>query len=181
MNNLVIRKIREHEYKLLEDFLYAAIFIPAGAEKPPRDIIKNEELQVYIKDFGADKDDSCLVAEYDGKVIGARWTRIMDDYGHIDDDTPSLAISLYEAYHGRGVGTKLMKSIIKLLNANGYRKVSLSVQKDNSHAVEMYKNVGFKIIDENKEEYLMICNLGTWKDDGVNTSQSTSSVPAKKY
>ena len=28
------------------------------------------------------------------KVVGAVWVRIMDDYGHIDNDTPSFAISL---------------------------------------------------------------------------------------
>lgn len=158
MNNLVIREIREEEYKLLEDFLYEAIFIPKGAEKPIKEIIKNEELQVYIKDFGTDKNDNCLVAEYDNKIIGACWTRIMNDYGHIDNDTPSFAISLYEEYRGKGIGTKMMKTMLKLLKDKGYKKTSLSVQKNN-YAVKMYKNVGFKIIDENKAEYIMVCEL----------------------
>lgn len=34
-------------------------------------------------------------------TIGAVWTRIMDDYGHVDDDTPSFAISLYKEYRGQ--------------------------------------------------------------------------------
>lgn len=158
MNNLVIRKIRKEEYKLLEDFLYEAIFIPQGTEKPSRDIIKNEELQIYIKNFGSYKDDNCLVAESNNKVVGACWTRIMNDYGHIDNDTPSLAISLYEEYRGKGIGTKLMKSMLKLLEEKGYNKISLSVQKNN-YALKMYKNAGFKIINENKEEYIMVCDL----------------------
>lgn len=158
MNNLIIREIRKEEYKLLEDFLYEAIFIPQGIEKPSRDIIKNEELQIYIKDFGSYKDDNCLVAESDNKVVGACWTRIMNDYGHIDNDTPSFAISLYEEYRGKGIGTKLIKSMLKLLKEKGYNKTSLSVQKDN-YALKMYKNVGFKIIDENEEEYIMVCEL----------------------
>ena len=33
-----------------------------------------------------------------------------------------------------------------------------SVQKAN-YAVKMYENVGFKIIDENDEEYIMVCEL----------------------
>lgn len=158
MNNLIIRGIRKDEYKLLEDFLYEAIFIPQGTEKPSKDIIKNEELQVYIKDFGTNKDDKCLLAECDNKIVGACWTRIMNDYGHIDNDTPSIAISLYEEYRGKGIGTKLMKSMLKLLKEEGYNRISLSVQKTN-YAVKMYKNVGFKIIDENEEEYIMLCNL----------------------
>jgi len=158
VNNLIIREIRKDEYKLLEDFLYEAIFIPVRAKKPSKDIIKNKELQVYIKDFGTNKDDNCLLAECDDKIVGACWTRIMNDYGHIDNDTPSFAISLYEEYRGRGIGTRLMKSMLKLLKEKGYNRTSLAVQKNN-YAVKMYKNVGFKIIDENKEEYIMLCNL----------------------
>ena len=158
MNNFIIREIKKDEYKILDDFLYQAIFIPKGTKKPPREIIKNEELQVYIKDFGTDKNDNCLVAEYDNKIVGACWTRIMNDYGHIDNDTPSLAISLYKEYRGKGIGTDLMKTILKLLKDKGYKKTSLAVQKNN-YAVRMYKNVGFKIVDENKEEYIMVCDL----------------------
>ena len=52
MKNLNIRKLKESEYKILDNFLYEAIFIPKGIEKPPREIINNEELQVYVKNFG---------------------------------------------------------------------------------------------------------------------------------
>lgn len=158
MNNIVIRNIRKNEYHLLEDFLYEAIFIPEGIKKPTKDIINNEKLQVYIRNFGEDKNDNCLVAEVNNKIIGACWTRIMNDYGHIDDNTPSLAISLYEEYRGQGIGTKLMTNMLQLLKEEGYKKVSLSVQKNN-YATNMYKNLGFKIIKESKEEYIMLRNL----------------------
>lgn len=158
MNNIVIRNIRKNEYHLLEDFLYEAIFIPEGIKKPTKDIINNEKLQVYIRNFGEDKNDNCLVAEVNNKIIGACWTRIMNDYGHIDDNTPSLAISLYEEYRGQGIGTKLMTNMLQLLKEEGYKKVSLSVQKNN-YATNMYNNLGFKIIKESKEEYIMLRNL----------------------
>lgn len=153
-----IRKIEKNEYELLNIFLYEAIFIPIGMEKPPEDIIKNKELQVYVEDFGTNKDDNCLVAEYKNKIIGACWTRIMNDYGHIDNETPSFAISLYEEYRGKGIGTDLMLKMLELLKQKGYKKASLAVQKEN-YAVKMYKKVGFEIIDENDEEYIMICKL----------------------
>lgn len=40
------------------------------------------------------------------------------------------------------------------LKKRGYEKTSLAVQKEN-YAVKMYKNVGFEMIDENEEEYMM--------------------------
>ncbi len=146
------------EYPLLNDFLYEAIFIPQGVDPPPKSIINNAELQVYVKDFGKKPDDRCLVADVDGKIVGAVWVRIMADYGHIDDETPSFAISLYKEYRGHGIGTTLMVKMLELLRKSGYKKASLAVQKEN-YAVKMYKKVGFEIVGENEEEYIMVCDL----------------------
>ena len=154
----VIRKLRESEVSLLKEFLYEAIFIPQDVEPPARDIIEQPELRVYTDNFGTRKGDNCLVADLNGKVVGAVWTRIMNDYGHVDDDTPSFAISLYEEYRGRGIGSQLMVKMLELLKRQGYGKASLAVQKAN-YAVKMYKNVGFKTVDENAEEYIMMCEL----------------------
>lgn len=156
--NYVIRKIKESEYPLLENFLYEAIFVPEGVEPPPKSIVNTPELQVYVENFGTQKHDIALVAEIDNKIIGAVWVRIMDDYGHIDDKTPSFAISLYREYRGRGIGTEMMKEMLAILKKSGYRQASLAVQKAN-YAVKMYHNVGFEIIDENEEEYIMLKRL----------------------
>lgn len=153
----IIREIKEEEYPILSDFLYEAIFIPEGMEKPPKAIIERSELQVYIADFGKE-DDWCLVADVKGKIVGAVWVRIMNDYGHIDDETPSLAISLYDEYRRLGIGTALMKAILHLLKEKGYKQTSLSVQKEN-YAVNMYQKIGFKVVSKTEEEYIMVCEL----------------------
>ena len=152
-----IREIRENEYYVLSEFLYEAIFIPEGMERPPKAIIEQPELQVYIADFGK-SDDWCLVAEVKEKIVGAVWVRIMNDYGHIDDETPSFAISLYEEYRNMGIGTVLMRDMLEFLKNKGYKQTSLSVQKAN-YAVRMYQKVGFEVIDKNEEEYIMVCRL----------------------
>ena len=126
-------------------------------DKPPKSIIKQPELQVYIKDFGK-ADDLCLVVEIKEKIVGAVWVRIMNNYGRIDDKTPSFAISLYEEYRNLGIGTALMGAMLQLLKVKGYKQTSLSVQKAN-YAVKMYRKAGFEVVDENKEEYIMICKL----------------------
>lgn len=92
------------------------------------------------------------------QIVGAVWVRIMNDYGHIDDKTPSFSISLYEEYRNLGIGTALMGAMLQLLKVKGYKQTSLSVQKAN-YAVKMYRKAGFEVVDENKEEYIMICKL----------------------
>ncbi|MCM1148650.1 MAG: GNAT family N-acetyltransferase [Butyricicoccus sp.] len=156
--NYIVRKIRQSEIQLLSDFLYEAIFIPKGAASPPREIINQPELQVYVSDFGKLDDDICYVAEVEGRIIGTVWVRIMDDYGHIDDETPSLAISLKKEYRGQGIGTSLMKTMLAELKERGYKQTSLAVQKAN-YAIKLYKSVGFETVDENEEEYIMVCKL----------------------
>ena len=44
------------------------------------------------------------------------------------------------------------------LGEYGYKSVSLSVQKAN-YAAKMYQKLGFKIVNENKDEWIMICHL----------------------
>ena len=154
----LIRKLCRGESGLLKDFLYQAIFIPEGVEAPAWDIIERPELRIYYEDFGSSSGDHCLVAEAEGHVVGAVWTRIMKDYGHVDDETPSFAISLIPEYRNKGIGTNLMREMLSLLKECGYKQASLAVQKAN-YAVRMYKEVGFEIIDENEEEYIMVCRL----------------------
>lgn len=158
MRQITIRSLRAHERELLKDFLYEAIFIPEGVEPPERSIIRQPELSLYYEDFGTGQADNCLVAEVDGKVVGAVWTRIMNDYGHLDDNTPSFAISLYKEYRGQGIGTEMMGRMLDLLKRQGWKRASLAVQKAN-HAVRMYEAVGFRTVDENAEEYIMLCDL----------------------
>ena len=153
-----IRPIHSTEIPLLKDFLYEAIFIPEGTVTPPRDILDDESLQVYIQDFGKSSDDYCLVAEVGDKVVGAIWSRIMNDYGYIADDVPSIAISLYKEYRNQGIGSVLLKQMLDLLKSKGYKSVSLSVQKAN-YAMRMYQKAGFNILSDDGEEVIMQCPL----------------------
>ena len=153
-----IRNIHPQEIPVLDDFLYEAIFSPQGVEPPPRSIIEQDDLQVYVRGFGDDPHDHCLVAEVDGKIAGAVWVRLMDDYGHVDDQTPSLAISLYKEYRGQGIGTQLLLQMMDLLRKEKYAQVSLSVQKEN-YALRMYQKAGFKIVEDRGEEVLMVARL----------------------
>ena len=110
-----VREIKEEEYALLENFLYEAIFVPEGTPAPPRSVVSLPELRVYVDGFGSRKDDMGLVAEAGGTVVGAIWARVMDEFGHIDGETTSLAVSLYMEYRGRGIGTSVLREILRLM------------------------------------------------------------------
>ena len=159
--NLMIREIEPLEYELLEPFLYEAVFQPDPNNLIPREVTQTPEAKNYYEDFGRPH-DRALLAEVDGQVVGAVWTRIIDGpvkgFGYIDEKTPEFAISLLEAYRGKGIGTKLMQDMLDLLRRDGYARTALSVQKAN-YAVRMYRAVGFEIVEEREDDYLMVCTL----------------------
>ena len=161
----------------LEEFIYQAIYIPDGEQLPDRNVIYDPEIYVYVKDFGCQPGDHAVIA-YDNELpVGIAWTRIIPAYGHIDESTPELAISMLPEYRGQGIGTFLMYELFKLLRQKGYTRTSLSVQKDNP-AVSFYKRLGYVITEEKKdhigqEDYIMIKEL--------TNSESLFSGKAKNY
>lgn len=157
-----IRFMRPDEYPLLEDFLYEAIFVPPDYEGTlPRSIIYDDPMcRAAFEDFGTREDDIALVATVDDKPIGACWVRTTNEYGHIDEETPSFSIALNEPYRGNGIGSALMCAMLDELQDRGFRQVSLSVQKENP-AVRFYERLGFEIIGDGADEteWLMVKRL----------------------
>jgi ribosomal protein S18 acetylase RimI-like enzyme len=166
-----IRPIERRDYPLLEEFLYHAIFVPEGVEPPGREIIYRPEIFVYVDGFGGEgggdddknKADMGVVAEADGEVVGAAWTRIIPAFGHIDPHTPELAIAVLSGCRGRGIGSRMMERLFEMLRRAGYRRTSLSVQKDNP-AVRFYRRLGYVVAGERPdgaghEDYLMVKEL----------------------
>lgn len=142
----------------MDDFLYEAIFIPEGIEKPERSIIDHPSLRQFVERFGEFPGDHGVVAEVDGKVVGMAWSRIREQFGHVDDETPSLSIAVYPEYRGQGIGTELMHALHDTLRAEGYRRTSLSVQKANK-AVNLYERIGYEVLEEDGDELIMVCDL----------------------
>lgn len=160
--NTTIREILPEEIAKLKDMLYQAIYQPDENNLIPRSVLEMPEVDAYIKDFGKRADDHCLVADLDGKIVGAVWIRIISGetkgYGYVDDQTPELTISVFKEYRGQQIGTRLMIDMIDYLRKSGYKQTSLSVQKEN-YAVKLYLKMGFKVIRENDEDYLMVLKL----------------------
>jgi ribosomal protein S18 acetylase RimI-like enzyme len=157
-NSIIIREITEADYPILEDFIYHSIFTPPGVELPLREIIFEPEIFIYIDGFGSKNGDFGVVAETDGKIVGAAWTRIIPGFGHIDNETPELAISILPDYRGQGIGAKLMELLFDILYERGYKQTSLAVQQAND-AVKFYLRLWYEVIDRNEEEFIMVKHL----------------------
>lgn len=171
MGQISIRTMRTGEYGLLESFVYEAVYVPPGSAPLPRSVTDRPELRVYFHRFGCGQWDRAFVA-LDGEwIVGAIWCRLMDDYGHVDDETPSLAMALYQGYRGRGIGTALLRTMLGALRREGARQVSLSVQREN-RAARLYQREGFWTLRETEQEYIMINDLRREKSTPVTSGDS---------
>ena len=135
-----------NSFSLRELFTDLCSFVGVPAAATP---FTNEALEFY-KNFEGSEIKGRDVLYWIAEAAGC--------FGHIADGVPSFAISLYKEYRNFGIGTRLMTMMLSELKNRGYKRTSLAVQKAN-YAVRMYKKVGFNIIDENDEEYIMVCEL----------------------
>lgn len=150
----MIREIKPEEIILLKDFLYYAIFQKDPDNPIPMSVIEQPEIALYINNFGSMEHDYCLVYEEENQLIGAAWIRMIDGFGSLGPEIPELSMSVSPEYRGQGVGTDLLKRLIENL-AGVHDKISLSVQKEN-YAAKMYQKLGFEIVKEKEEEYIML-------------------------
>ena len=165
-----IRVIAPKDYPLLEEFLYLAVYQRDPLQPIPRNVIDEPRVRNYIDAFGKREHDHGLVAEADGRVMGAAWARVLcgnpQGYGYVDDSTPELAISVRPAYRNQGIGTRLMRSLLGHLAAAGYTRTSLSVDKHN-HASRMYARIGFTVFAEQDEDLIMVRALSPKDEQGI--------------
>ena len=158
---IIIRDLDQSETGILKTMLYNAIFIPPEEVKPHPEIRELPEIAVYIKDFGREG-DICLVAEIEGVIAGAVWTRLFtagaQGYGFIAPEIPELSMSVLEQYRRQGIGTMLLAGMLKKLASKGFRQVSLSVDLAN-YAYRMYRKQGFEDYARHDESMTMLRQL----------------------
>ncbi len=96
-----------------------------------------------------------------GEPIGAAWLRLLSGdekgYGYVNDETPELGMAVLPEYRGRGVGSDLLRRLLKSA-AGVYRSVCLSVSVDNP-AVRLYGRAGFERVCECGASLTMVNRL----------------------
>ena len=129
--------------------LYEAVAWNPEREIPPYEFtIAHPELARYHEGWGR-PGDLAVIAEADGEVIGVCSCRLFtaEDHGHgyVDDETPELAVAVWEGRRGEGTGTKLMAALEEAARAAGCSQLSLSVDADNP-ARRLYERLGYETL-----------------------------------
>jgi len=156
------RTIEKSDYPFLREMLYVAIFVPPGKEPYPHSILDLPDIAKYVEDWGKPGDFG-LILQINGESIGVVWGRLYTEnnksYGFVDADTPEMTIAVKSDYQNRGLGTQLMKAFFKVAKEKGFKALSLSVDQRN-RAVQLYKRLGFEIVNKPGTDYTMLKKIG---------------------
>lgn len=110
--------------------------------------LKTNEIENKLKDFSGHYDllesKLCVVSKVDEKVIGACGIR-----GPLN----ILTIFIMESFRRKGVGTRLLKRILKESRENGHSFILLSVDKNNIPIRQLYLKLGFRDLTNKEISY----------------------------
>ena len=90
-----------------------------------------------------------------------------------DGDAYELAIFVHQEYQRAGIGTRLIRGLLGYGQANGVRKVWLTVERWNRAAVSLYKKIGFETSDAESFELEMGLRL---RADEASAEESDESA-----
>ena len=77
----------------------------------------------------------------DGRMVGHAGLEI---YRPSRAHGAHLGVAVHDAYHGRGVGSALLRALTECADASlGLRRIELSVFCDNASAIALYRKFGF--------------------------------------
>lgn len=117
----------------------------------PNGKIPEDELDDVKAELLQDAKDSVWktkMIQYEGKTIGMMTSYQIDldwyDGWYIGE------IYLIPEYRGMGIGRIVMQNEI-----DNHDLIRLNVFKDNKHAIELYKSLGFEIIQDNDDAWIM--------------------------
>ena len=160
--SLSLRQIERSDQQFLWEMLYQSLYVQKGEPPFPPDVVSRPEIARYAADWGREGDIGFIALDDEGgKPIGAAWLRLLmgagRGYGHVDNETPELAMAVLREHRGQGVGSALLARLMGSAAAI-YGAVSLSVSADNP-ALRLYERNGFEIVSGDGTSLIMVARL----------------------
>jgi ribosomal protein S18 acetylase RimI-like enzyme len=165
---VVVRRGGAQDVRFLRDMLHHAYY---WKERAPD--TGPGPVALYVKAWGR-SGDTAVIAIDGGFPVGAAWYRLFGaerpGYGFVDERTPELAIAVVPSARGKGVGSALLAALLARAREAGYPSISLSVDRNNAGAIELYERHGFSQVAEDADSLTMLAAI-----DPIQANEGTDS------
>lgn len=105
---------------------------------------------------------------YNDEIIGILQAYELEGYWYIGE------IYLIEEYRGQGIGKIVLQNEI---NNHKDMTLCLNVYKNNTHAIELYKSLGFEITEDSDGRYIM----KLFNDDYITNSETIEAMKEAEW
>ena len=145
------KKMDKENILTIEDYMLPEIF-RIQAEAFNRE--NRERLINYSKSFR----DIFYVIKNEDNIIGycIYYLKPALSFKGFEKQAVLSALAIDMNFRGEGFAERLLKESIEEMKLNGISFITLYVQINNHHAIQLYKKIGFRIITETKN----ICGYG---------------------
>jgi len=152
--------IRNSDESFLWEMLYQALYVPAGQAAFSRNILSQPDIACYVQGWGRIGDWGLLACDGEtpvGAVWLRQWSGTENGYGYVDETVPEMSIALLPDYRGSGLGSRMIKEIIRIARKS-YPAISLSVV-ESSPARHLYERFGFQTVGRVGGSLVMLLRL----------------------
>lgn len=154
----MIRRGGPNDVPFMRDMLRHAYYWRWGAPET-----EDVPASRYVEGWGR-PGDAAVIALDEGFPVGAAWYRLFSrdapGYGFVDESVPELTIAVVPSRRGRGYGDSLLTALLDRAREEGYRSMSLSVERDNP-ALKLYERFGFRQVKEMGDTLVMQADLSS--------------------
>ncbi|GAA3206623.1 GNAT family N-acetyltransferase [Microbacterium terregens] len=148
MASFSVRPAVQADGGFLGDMVVEAANWRPGAALPKHQVITSPEHSRYVSGWQRPTDVGFLALDGAGAPIGAAWYRLLPrsdpGFGYVGTGVPELIIGVRPIWRAHGVGRALLQSLTERARADGYARLSLSVERGN-FAVTLYRSEGFAV------------------------------------
>jgi GNAT superfamily N-acetyltransferase len=158
-----LRPAVKRDFDFLTDMVVAAVnWDPDHTPATREQILSNHRNAHYVAGWPRTGDIGIVADDAEGTPIGASWLRLFaaDDpgYGFVAADVPELSVGVVSPWRGKGVGRALLREVFRHGAAQGFHRISLSVERAN-RARDLYLDEGFTVVDLGTDVDTMVKTL----------------------
>lgn len=143
-----VRAAEQADGAFLGDMVVEAANWRQGGALPRHQVLTSADYSRYVAGWMRPGDTGFVALDTHGEPIGAAWYRMFPrtdpGFGWIGTGVPELIIGVRPIWRAHGVGRALLQRLCDQAKAEGFARVSLSVERGN-FASTLYRSEGFAV------------------------------------
>jgi GNAT superfamily N-acetyltransferase len=148
VSGFVLRDAGPADGAFLADMVVEAANWRRGAPRARPDVLAGADYQRYLAGWMRPGDAGVIASTDGGVAAGAAWYRMFPrsepGFGYVGTGVPELIIGVRPIWRAHGVGRRMLQALCERARAEGFARISLSVERDN-FAATLYRSEGFAV------------------------------------